>query len=185
MSGRKPPLSHAEIEQFRAAMAGVAPLRAQPRAQPASRPPRPARKAAGAPREATQATPAQPTWHDPSPQAIHATPDQLSYCCNGINAALLRRLKQTPIPAHYCLDLHGMSVAQARAALGQLLTRAQRAQQRHVGIIHGKGLQSGQRGPVIKAHVRCWLQQCEQVLAFVSAPAQAGGSGAVHVRLRR
>ena len=54
-----------------------------------------------------------------------------------------------------------------------------------VRVVHGKGLRSGPRGPVLKASVNRWLRQWDDVLAFVSAPARDGGTGAVYVLLRR
>ncbi len=54
-----------------------------------------------------------------------------------------------------------------------------------VRVIHGKGLRSGARGPVLKLSVNRWLRQWDDVLAFVSAPARDGGTGALYVLLRR
>ena len=54
-----------------------------------------------------------------------------------------------------------------------------------VRIVHGKGLRSGPRGPVLKASVNRWLRQWDDVLAFVTAPVRDGGTGAIYVLLRR
>jgi DNA-nicking Smr family endonuclease len=53
-----------------------------------------------------------------------------------------------------------------------------------VRVIHGKGLGSRNREPVLKAKVAGWLAQREAVLAFCEAPPRDGGSGAVLVLLR-
>ena len=50
-------------------------------------------------------------------------------------------------------------------------------------IVHGKGLGSRQREPVLKGLLRKWLLR-EEVLAFSQAPAGQGGSGAVLVLLK-
>jgi DNA-nicking Smr family endonuclease len=52
-----------------------------------------------------------------------------------------------------------------------------------VRIIHGKGLGSKQREPVLKGLLRKWLVR-QDVLAFSQAPAAQGGSGAVLVLLK-
>jgi DNA-nicking Smr family endonuclease len=52
-----------------------------------------------------------------------------------------------------------------------------------VRIVHGKGLGSGTRGPVLKRKVDAALRNWEQVLAFVSARQVDGGTGAVYVLL--
>jgi len=55
---------------------------------------------------------------------------------------------------------------------------------RCVRIIHGKGLGSKNRLPVLKNKVRHWLMQREDVLAFCQARAVDGGTGAVIVLLK-
>jgi DNA-nicking Smr family endonuclease len=50
--------------------------------------------------------------------------------------------------------------------------------------VHGKGLGSIDRQPVLKGRVRRWLTQKDEVLAFCQARAQDGGSGAMLVLLR-
>ena len=51
-------------------------------------------------------------------------------------------------------------------------------------VIHGKGRRSGPRGPVLKNVVNHWLQRADDVLAFGSARAVDGGSGAIYVLLK-
>jgi DNA-nicking Smr family endonuclease len=55
---------------------------------------------------------------------------------------------------------------------------------RCVRVIHGKGLSSPAREPVLKGKVRRWLAQWDDVLAYCEAPRHAGGAGAVLVLLR-
>jgi DNA-nicking Smr family endonuclease len=52
-------------------------------------------------------------------------------------------------------------------------------------VIHGKGLRSGNRGPVLKHTVNTLLRRADAVLAFTSARPAAGGTGATLVLLRR
>jgi DNA-nicking Smr family endonuclease len=51
-------------------------------------------------------------------------------------------------------------------------------------VIHGKGLRSRNRIPVLKEKVRRWLRQKEEVLAFVEARPTDGGAGVLIVLLR-
>jgi DNA-nicking Smr family endonuclease len=54
---------------------------------------------------------------------------------------------------------------------------------RCVRIVHGKGLGSPGKQPVLKDKVKRWLVQSDRVLAFVQARADEGGVGAVVVLL--
>jgi DNA-nicking Smr family endonuclease len=54
-----------------------------------------------------------------------------------------------------------------------------------VRVIHGKGLGSGPRGPVIKQQVNRLLRRWDQVLAFISARQIDGGTGAIYVLLKK
>ncbi len=87
------------------------------------------------------------------------------------------------IPRSACLDLHGMTVDQARLAVLEFLLMSQKAGFRCVQIIHGKGKLS-QTVPKLKNHVNYWLAQFPGVLAFSSAQARDGGTGGVYVLLR-
>lgn len=83
------------------------------------------------------------------------------------------------------LDLHGMTANEARVALRAFMAEVLLHGHRCVRIIHGKGLRSGPGGPVLKAKLNKWLPQWDEVLAYVTAPARDGGSGAVYVLLAR
>jgi DNA-nicking Smr family endonuclease len=78
-----------------------------------------------------------------------------------------------------------MTVAPAKAALREFLLDAQRAGLRCLRIIHGKGLRSGHRGPVLKNTANLLLQRTDAVLAFTSARPVDGGTGAIYVLLGR
>ncbi|MCV5948636.1 Smr/MutS family protein, partial [Escherichia coli] len=60
------------------------------------------------------------------------------------------------------LDLHGHRVEEAREALGEFLRACVRQEMRCVRIIHGKGLGSKNRTPILKEKVRRWLVQKEE-----------------------
>ena len=81
-------------------------------------------------------------------------------------------------------DLHGMTTTEAHDALGDFLLDARYRGFRCVRVIHGKGLTSPNREPVLKGKGRRWLAQGDDVLAYCEAARHAGGSGAVVVLLR-
>ena len=81
------------------------------------------------------------------------------------------------------VDLHGLRRDEAREALQGFLRLARRQGHRCVRVVHGKGLGSPGKAPVLKSKVRAWLIQSQSVLAFVQAPANHGGHGAVLVLL--
>jgi DNA-nicking Smr family endonuclease len=81
-------------------------------------------------------------------------------------------------------DLHGMTTDEAHDSLADFLLEARARRLRCVRVIHGKGLTSRNREPVLKGKVRRWLSHYNDVLAYCEAPRHAGGSGAVVVLLR-
>ena len=111
--------------------------------------------------------------------------DVLSYSVPGLQKNILRKLRRGDYSREVELDLHGMTVEPARQALNQLLAEAQQEGWQCIKIVHGKGLRSSNRGPVLKSLVNTWLRHCGQVLAFCSAPPNDGGTGVVYVLLRR
>ena len=79
----------------------------------------------------------------------------------------------------------GMTVAEARPRLADFIDYSLKQGLTCVRIVHGKGLGSGHRGPVLKNAVNRWLRKWDSVLAFVSARQVDGGTGAVYVLLDR
>lgn len=113
------------------------------------------------------------------------TGEELYYCREGLQHAVMRKLRRGQFRVGAVLDLHGMTVEVARAALADFLHAVRRGNINCVRIIHGKGNRSRHRGPVIKHKVNHWLRQREDVLAFCSARPMDGGTGAIYVLLRR
>jgi DNA-nicking Smr family endonuclease len=81
------------------------------------------------------------------------------------------------------LDLHGLTRDEARSALGSFLHEALEQGYRCVRLIHGKGLGSPGREPVLKHLSRGWLIQREEILAFCQARPHDGGEGALLILL--
>ena len=81
------------------------------------------------------------------------------------------------------IDLHGMTAVESHDALADFLVDARTRGLRCVRVIHGKGLTSPNKEPVLKGKVRRWLAHWDDVLAYCEAPRHAGGGGAVVVLL--
>jgi DNA-nicking Smr family endonuclease len=112
------------------------------------------------------------------------TGEELFFARPGIPKAALRKLKRGGWVIQAELDLHGMRSDEARLSLAGFLQHCARQDSRCVRIIHGKGLRSRNREPVLKHKLRHWLVQREDVLAFCQARPVDGGSGAVIVLLK-
>jgi DNA-nicking Smr family endonuclease len=82
------------------------------------------------------------------------------------------------------LDLHGLTVEEARALLASFLSNSVKRGMRCIRIVHGKGMRSASGEPVLKRKVAGWLAQRDEVLAYVQARQVDGGGGAVMVLLR-
>ncbi len=112
------------------------------------------------------------------------TDDQLSYRRPGIGVEITRRLRSGHWSIQHQLDLHGLRVDQAREALGLFIRQAHKRGLRCVRVVHGKGLGSPGKTPVLKGRVQRWLVQKNEVLAFVQARPVEGGAGALVVLLQ-
>ncbi|MDD5388935.1 MAG: Smr/MutS family protein [Gallionellaceae bacterium] len=123
--------------------------------------------------------------HDPIRwDADTETGEETSYVRSGIARQTLRRLRRGDWVAQAELDLHGLTRLEAKRELADFLFECKRRGARCVRVIHGKGLGSKNREPVLKLHVRHWLMQRDEVLAFVQARPVDGGGGAVMVLLK-
>jgi DNA-nicking Smr family endonuclease len=112
------------------------------------------------------------------------TDELLSYRTPGLGADVVRKLREGRWSIQRQLDLHGLRVDQAREALGRFIRESQHAGLRCVRVVHGKGLGSPGRTPVLKSRVHRWLVQKHEVMAFVQARPAEGGAGALVVLLR-
>ena len=110
--------------------------------------------------------------------------EELTYTRNGIGSQTLKRLRRGHWVIQDELDLHGLASDEARLLLVEFLNRCLRRGLRCVRIIHGKGLRSPNREPVLKRKVASWLMQRQEILAFCQARRADGGGGAVVVLLK-
>lgn len=116
-------------------------------------------------------------------ESLLETDDTLSFRRSDIGVDVLRKLRRGVWAIQAELDLHGLRRAEARAALADFLRLAVRRRIRCVRVVHGKGLGSPGREPVLKAKVKAWLVQRQEVIAFVQARPADGGHGALVVLL--
>jgi DNA-nicking Smr family endonuclease len=163
---------------FREAVRGVKPLDRPARVHERPKP-RPAARFARAERLAVLEESLREVPLDPDLEGG----DTLVFRRPGVRPAVLRRLRRGEYRVQGEIDLHGLTVRQAQEALREFLAEALLRQWRCVRIVHGKGLRSGHRGPVLKATVASVLRRLGPVLAFVSARPADGGTGAVYVLL--
>ena len=112
------------------------------------------------------------------------TGEEPSYLRTGLARELLRKLRRGHWVVQNIVDLHGLNREEARSVLAEFLGGCLKRGLRCVRVIHGKGLRSPGREPVLKGKVQRWLAQRDEVLAFCEAPKNQGGSGALLVLLK-
>lgn len=116
-------------------------------------------------------------------ESLLETDESLAWRRPEIGVDVVRKLRRGVWAIQKELDLHGMRTDGARETLGQFLREAQIKGWRCVRVVHGKGLGSPGRQPVLKDKVKRWLVQSDRVLAFVQARGDEGGAGALVVLL--
>lgn len=170
-----------EADLFRRSIGNVAPLPAIDRHEVLSERPEPIARHHMADEQAALAESLSDGF---SIETLMDTDAELSFGRNGIGPDTLKKLRRGHWVIQSQLDLHGLRSDEARTALAEYLRSVGRRGLRCVRIIHGKGLGSVNKEPVLKNKVRNWLVQKEEVIAFCQAKASDGGSGALVVLLR-
>lgn len=116
-----------------------------------------------------------------NPVASEAT---LSFRQKTLQHRVFDQLKAGNLRWIHAVDLHGCTTEQARAAVLEIIRAAQADPESVtpivIKIVHGKGIDA-----TLKTFVNSWLRQHPEVMAFISAPATQGGTGAVLVLLKR
>jgi DNA-nicking Smr family endonuclease len=118
------------------------------------------------------------------PEMLLDTDESLFYCRPGVNEEVVRKLRRGAWIVQAQLDMHGMRREEAREALAEFIRESSKRGLRCLRVIHGKGLGSIGKEPVLKGKVRAWLVQKEEVIAFCQARSNDGGAGAVLVLLQ-
>jgi len=112
------------------------------------------------------------------------TGEEACFLREGLGREVVRKLRRGHWIVQDRVDLHGLNREEARRLLSAFLRACIKRGLRCVRIIHGKGLRSPNREPVLKGKVQHWLAQRDEVLAFCQAPQAQGGSGALLVLLK-
>ncbi len=177
--GRRKHINSDEDALFREAVKGTRPLEHRPKH---SDRPKPAPRARFT-READEAVLEESLRGLPDASDFE-TGESLQFRRPHVSERTLRRLRRGRYSVQVSIDLHGLTAEQAVNELKQALTESIQAGHSCVRVVHGKGLRSGPRGPVLKARVASILRRHRAVLAFCSAPERDGGTGAAYVLLR-
>lgn len=174
-----PKLDENDAHLFREAVRDVKPLAYDaPAVEPGRRPP-PRARFTRADRHAVLQESLYTDVADPE----LASGEELVFSREGVQKVILRKLRRGQYQVQAEIDLHGLTVPEAKEALRTFLAQALARHIRCVRIIHGKGLRSGHRGPVLKGAVSSVLRRVGPVLAYVSARQVDGGTGALYVLL--
>lgn len=171
----------ADADLFRREIGEVAQLAVPPRATLPRRPPEPLPVQTQLDEEAVL----QEALSDEfDPEVLLETDESLYYCRPGVSQDVVRKLRRGDWIVQAQLDLHGMRRDEARDALATFIRDSVKRGLRCLRVIHGKGLGSVGKEPVLKGKVRAWLVQKDEVIAFCQARPHDGGAGAVLVLLQ-
>ncbi len=110
--------------------------------------------------------------------------ESLLFHQKGIRLQELSKLKKGDFEVSSELDLHGMTLEDAKITLHDFIREAFHLKQRYIRIIHGKGYNSKEEYPPLKNLVNQELKTLKAVIAFSSAPTRSGGTGAVNIFLK-
>jgi len=168
-------------DEFRRAMAGTRPLKSKPRVPLAKPKPKPRARFTAADEKAALLA----SLEDDIDTIEHGYGAALYYHRPSVGRRTMRKLARGGYSVQAEIDLHGMTLAEARPRLADFIEYNAAQGKLCVRIVHGKGLGSGERGPVLKNAVNRWLRKWECVLAFVSTRQVDGGTGALYVLLQR
>lgn len=116
-------------------------------------------------------------------ESLLLTDDGLSFRRPNIGLDVLTRLRKGHWSIQGELDLHGLRRDEARDTLAQFILQSHLHSRRCLRVVHGKGLGSPGRQPVLKSKVQRWLAQRQEVIAFTQASGPQGGAGALIVLL--
>ena len=174
-------MNEKDIDDFRRAMRDAKPLRAEERVPEATTRPKPKARFTKADERQVLAE----SLEDDIDTIEHGYGAALRFHREHVGKRTMRKLQRGGYSVQAEIDLHGMTVDEARQRLADFIDYSASQGKYCVRVVHGKGLGSGNRGPVLKNAVNRWLRKWDCVLAFVSTRQVDGGTGAVYVLLQR
>ncbi len=170
-----------DLHLFHEAIKGARPLEAEARVQTAPTKPKPVPKQFL--RDEQQALVDSLSDHY-IPAHEMESGEELLYLREGQSPSILSKLRRGFWVVQAQIDLHGLVSDEARLYVADFLNSCKKRNIRCVRIVHGKGLGSRNREPVLKHKLRSWLMQRDEVIAYAQAKPEDGGSGAVIVLLK-
>ncbi len=176
-----PAVNEKDIDDFRKAMRGTKPLQNDARAPDARPKPRPKARFS----KEDEKTVLAESLEDDIDTIEHGYGAALRFHRPHVGRRTMRKLQRGGYSVQAEIDLHGMTLAEAKPRLADFIAWNASQGNLCVRVVHGKGMGSGNRGPVLKNAVNRWLRKWDTVLAFVSTPQVDGGTGAVYVLLQR
>lgn len=172
-------MSDDDAEIFRRATAGTKPIKTETRVEkPRKKPPPKARFS-----RADESEVLRESLESDIDDVLAGSGEALRYHRPSVGRRTMRKLARGNYAVQGEIDLHGMTVAEAKPRLAGFIEDAVLMGKTCVRVVHGKGLGSGDAGPVLKPNVARWLRRWDSVLAYVSTRQVDGGTGAVYVLL--
>lgn len=175
---RKTKINQEDIDAFQDAVAGTIPLK-----QKNTRISPPAKRYIRRKPQTNYAEESPFIFYDNSSTAEVSGEEFITYKQSGVSNKTLRKLRKGQYNVDVRLDLHGMTVDEAKAAVDSLLQQCVRNGLRVALIIHGKGHHS--QMPILKNKLNQWLREIDIVLAFCSAAPIHGSRGAMYILVKR
>ena len=167
-------------DEFRRAISGAKPLKTEQRVPDSKPRPKPRARFRRADDEDVLAE----SLEDDIDVIEHESGGALRFHRQFVGKRTLRKLARGGYSVQGEIDLHGMTLTEAKPRLQDFVKFSASQGRMCVRVVHGKGLGSGERGPVLKNAVNRWLRRWDNVLAFVSTRQVDGGTGAVYVLLQ-
>ncbi len=172
-------MSEDDLDLFLKAVDGVKPLKTEVRVPSETRKPKPvARFSRADEREALRES-----LLDDIDDIEANNVDSMRYQHPSVGKRTMRKLSRGRFAVQAEIDLHGMTVAEAKPRLLDFMQQCAQTNKLCVRVVHGKGKGSGERGPVLKHAVNRWLRSWKFVIAFCSTRQVHGGTGALYVLL--
>ena len=174
-------LNDDDIDEFRRAVSGAKPLKHEKRIAANRAKPKPRARFS----KADEREVLNESLQDDIDTIEHGYGAALRYHRASVGRRTMRKLARGGYSVQDEIDLHGMTVDEAKQRLADFVDYSVMRGNLCVRIVHGKGLGSGDRGPVLKNAVNRWLRKWDSVLAFVSTRQVDGGTGAIYVLLQK